>query len=100
MGNVRVILDRTPIDWSKPVRWNTGEPATAERVSGFILVTLGETYPRAIDAIMQRKHFKDSIVVHEDTGIPCVGLGEYAPDAWLENVEVNACPWRELEGSF
>jgi hypothetical protein len=66
---------------------------------GFILITLGDSYPAAIDSIMQMKHFKDSLVVHEDSGVPCVGLGEYAPAAWIVNVEVDD-PWAELAGTF
>lgn len=94
------LLERPPIDWSRPVEWNTGEPAIAERVSGFILITIGDVYPRAIDAIMQRKHFQDTIVVHEDTGVPCVGLGEYAPDAWIQNVERIAHPIEAIFATF
>ena len=94
------MLTRPPIDWTRPVQWMNGDPAEAERVNGFILITIGERYPREIDAIMQRKHFQDSIVVHEDTGVPAVGLGEYAPEAWIENVERPINPMEALIGAF
>lgn len=79
------ILERPPIDWSQPVRWNTGEACTAERASGFILITLTDV-PMALTGHLARRHFQDTVVVHEDSGVPVTTLAEYAPDCWVENV--------------
>lgn len=94
------MLTRPPIDWSQPVQWMNGDPATAERVQGFILITLGKRYPKEIHPLMRRKHFKDSLVVHEDTGVPVTSLAEYAPEAWIENVVKKVHPIEAIAGTF
>jgi hypothetical protein len=96
-----MLLERPPVDWKRPVQWMNGDPCTAERVSGFILITLDERYPKEIEEIMAQKHFKDSLVVHEDTGVPVTTLAQYAPDAWVENIErAELRPWEEHVGTF
>lgn len=98
MGNV---LTRPPIDWSKPVQWMNGDPAQAERIQGFVLITLGDKYPKEIEPIMKHKHFKDSLVVHEDTGAPIISVtGNVEPEAWIENRNRERSMWEDIEGSF
>lgn len=95
-----MMLERPPIDWSRPIQWMNGDPATAESVQGFKVVHLGERYPKEIKALMQARHFKDTIVVHEDTGAPMDPLSPVPPIAWVENIDVQRHPIEELEGMF
>lgn len=96
------MIDRPPVDWSQPVQWNTGEPCTAERVSGFILIHLTENkVPPALYGFMRRKHFKDTLVVHEDDGTVMVSLADYPiPDTWVENVGRAAHPMEAMLATF
>lgn len=93
-------LEKPKIDWAKPVQWMNGDPCTAEHVDGFIIVTLQDSYPPEILDLLTNMHFKGQLVVHEDTGVPMTGLGNYAPNAWVENVEKQLSPWHEIEGIF
>ena len=89
--------DRPPVDWSKPVQFNDGTPCTAERVSGFILVTFdpdvhpyGMPDPRPVA-------FRDSVVCYEDDGT--IYGHEDAP-CWVENVERKHHPIASIFATF
>lgn len=93
------LLERPPIDWTQPIQWNTGEPAQAERSYGYVIITFDEDHPcpEQIEPWLQQKHFKDSLIVYEDTGY-CMGWECY--DAWIENVNATPHPLAALEGAF
>lgn len=90
------MLDRPDIDWTKPVQWNSGEPCTAERVDGFILITLDQR-PNAIRDFMRLKHFQDSLVVYEDDGTV---VSDPPIEAWVENVERPSHAMESIIGTF
>lgn len=98
------IFTRPPIDWSQPIEWDDGSPAEVlEEIlptDRTVAVILGDQYPKAIDAMMNRKHFKDHIVVRKDTGVPAVGLGEYAPDCHIRNTNYRPSEIERLYGTF
>lgn len=99
------MLEPPPIDWTKPVQWNTGEECRVDPVHDlddrFILIGLGKRYPSSIYNLAQRKSDqREAVVVHADTGVPVTTLAEYAPDAWIENVEKEVSPWEEIAGTF
>lgn len=95
------MLERPPIDWTQQVQWNTGDPVKAvERSYGHVIIMLGPTYPKELEPLMAMKHFKDSLVVYEDTGEPGVPLHMEAPACWIENVDKKPNPWAEVAGSF
>lgn len=95
------MLERPPIDWSQPVHWNTGDPVEAvERYSGHIIIMLGATYPKELEPLMDLKHFKDSLVVYEDTGEPLAPADIHSPNCWIENVNVTPHPIEAIAGTF
>lgn len=89
--------ERPPVDWSKPVQFNDGTPCTAERVSGFILVTFD---PDARPAGMPDPRpvaFRDSLVCYEGDG--SIYGCEDAP-CWVENVGRKAHPIASIFATF
>lgn len=90
------LIDRPPVDWSKPVRFNTGEVCAVERVMGYVMVTFGEI-PAALKEFVEAKHFKDSCVVYEDDGSI---VGNTDLPVWVENVERDEHPMEALIGTF
>lgn len=92
------MFDKPTPDWTKPVRFNTGEPVQAERVSSHILITFDpNNYPPALEPVLATKHFKDTFVVYEDDGT-IVGH-DHAP-IWVENTTRTVHPMEAIYGSF
>ena len=93
------MLERPPINWSQPIRWNTGEPAQAEWEWGHVLINFDEDHPAPKDLLpwIATKCFKDSVVVYQDTGY-CMGWECY--DTWIENVAVEPHPIAAIAGTF
>ena len=86
------LITRPRIDWSKPIRWNTGEPiAGHERVMGHIILEVTpDTIPESLKELMDSKHFKDAMVVTEYYGHP---VGYDGDDTWVENTDSHAPQW-------
>jgi hypothetical protein len=95
------MLERPPIDWSRPVQWMNGDPIDhVEWATEGTVIWLTDRCPAEIEPLMQRKHFKRHILVYSDTGVPMTSLGEYAPEAWVENVNPIEHPMAHLVGTF
>ncbi len=86
------ILTRSRVDWSKPIRWNTGEPISGhERIMGHVVLEVTpDTIPESLKELMDSKHFKDAMVVTEDYGYPA---GYDGHDTWVENEENDTPRW-------
>jgi hypothetical protein len=69
-------------------------------VRDVIITIVDGRYPPELHSLMQMKRRRTHVVVHQDTGVPVTTLAEYAPAAWIENVERSQHPIEELIGMF
>jgi hypothetical protein len=98
-ADLEPLIDRAPIDWSKPVQFNDGTPCIAERVSGFIVITFDEDHPPAGLPIPHQdlRHFRDSMVCYEDDGAI---YGFEDATLRVENVDRPAHPLDDIFATF